>query len=210
MRVEVIASTELPMNVVSLAAGMSYGKDNVSTRRVYNCFEAGHMSVFEHASITFRISGISRACSHQLVRHRLASFVQESQRYCKIDTNSRDWYVKPNAFCAGEDDPVLTMEKDEFFYGCMMDAARNYQDALKAGIKPEDARFLLPEATKTNIVMTCNVRELWHFMTLRMAKDAQWEIRKLANMMFDAACGHSAQWAEIMAMWAIDHVNGEA
>lgn len=207
MKVSIVSTTKDPLNVISMAAGTSYGKDDVSEKRVVTCFKRGHLSVFEHASFTVRIEGISRACSHQLVRHRLASFVQKSQRYTKIDTET-DWFVKPEAFGAGEDDPVLGMEPDEFFYCCMLDAARNYNDALKAGIKPEDARYLLPEATKTEITMTMNCRELFTFLDLRTDKAAQWEIRELANRikaLFGSAAGE--QWAFIIDLW--NRTNGK-
>lgn len=202
MEVYIVQATENPIHVISECAGTCYGKSDYSFRRVRNCFNKNHMSVFENASITFRIEGISRACSHQLVRHRLASFCQESQRYCKVDTDIRDWFVKPKAFCAGDDNPVLTMENDEFFYGCMLDAARNYKDALKAGIKPEDARYLLPEATKTNLTMTMNVRELFHFLDLRTDKAAQWEIRELAEEMVRQIKDFIGyEWKELIELW---------
>jgi thymidylate synthase (FAD) len=198
MNVEVITATQRPMDVISAAAGCCYGKSNYSEKRVRTCYKAGHMSVFEHASATFRVSGISRACSHQLVRHRVGvSFSQQSQRYCKVDVDG-DWFVMPPSFDAGEDDPTLTMERDEYFYMCMYGAARNYQDALKAGIKPEDARYLLPEATKTEIVVSMNVRELFHFLDLRESKAAQWEIRELARAMVDALSAYDGQWLEVM------------
>ena len=202
MEVSIISATDNPIHVISLCAGTCYGKSDYSLKRVKNCFNANHMSVFEHASITFKIKGISRDCSHQLVRHRLASFSQESQRYCKVDTDIRDWFVKPEAFCAGEDDSVLMMEKDEFFYCCMLDAARNYQDALKAGIKPEDARYLLPGATKTNITMTMNVRELFHFLDLRTDKAAQWEIRELTEELIKQIKDFLGyEWKELIELW---------
>ena len=138
------------------------------------------MSVFEHASVTFSIEGISRSCSHQLVRHRLASYTQQSQRYTKIDTSGDDWYVIPPAFeNAGKD--ILDAYRDT-----MKNAAQEYLAALGYSIKPEDARFLLPEATKTSIVVTMNYRELFHFFDLRLDKHAQWEIRELANKMLEA------------------------
>lgn len=174
MEIEIITCTANPMAVISLAAGICYGKHDVSERRVRNCYKSGHMSVFEHPSVTFKASGISRASSHQLVRHRLASFSQMSQRYCKVDTASRDWYVMPKSF-SGDD--------AEWFDDMMAEFACVYRDAIDADIKPEDARYLLPEATKTEIVVTMNARELFHFLDLRQSKAAQWEIRELANML---------------------------
>lgn len=181
--------TPNPVEIISMAAGMSYGKFDVSHERVKRCIAKGHMSVLEHASFTVAIDGISRACSHQLVRHRMASFVQLSQRYTKI--KGEDWYVKPDAF-SGTD--VFDLE--------MQSCKRAYDLAIENGIKPEDARYLLPEATKTNIVMTMNVRELYHFLSLRTSKAAQWEIRDLANNLIDALCElNDPEWNMLIDWW---------
>lgn len=126
IEVSIISSTPNPVDAISIAAGTSYGKRDVSAKRMYNCFKAGHTSVLEHASVTFRVSGISRACSHQLVRHRLASYVQKSQRYTKIDTDS-DWYVMPPMF--------VDYRCEAEFRGDMEYLANEYMQALKDGIK---------------------------------------------------------------------------
>lgn len=190
MRVEVITATKRPMDVIAQVAGTSYGKNDVNHRRVLDCFKRRHMSVFEHASATFRIEGISRACSHQLVRHRMASFIQESQRYTKIEGD--DWYVTPGAF-QGKAKQDFTNEMNRHL--------RRYRVALSQGIKPEDARFLLPEATKTKICMTMNARELFHFWDLRLDRAAQWEIRNLAFLVWNALKGDSRQWSELCQLW---------
>lgn len=200
MDVQIISATKRPLEVISIAAGTSYGKDNFSEKRVWTCWNNGHMSVFEHAAFTARIEGISRACSHQLVRHRMASFVQESQRYCKVSVDSDDWYVMPKAF---DCDALLP----DLFAKTMAECASRYQFALDNGIKPEDARFLLPEATKTNITMSMNVRELYHFLDLRMDKNAQWEIRNLADMVIDALQTESGQWACLVNMWLLNEID---
>lgn len=174
MDVKVINFTDRPCLTISLAAGTSYGKRDKSLKRIKHCFNNGHMSVFEHASVTFYISGISRACSHQLVRHRLASFVQKSQRYTKVDGD--DWYVTP---------PTLSDTNKIRFKNCMTTYKAYYDQALSEGIKPEDARYFLPEATKTDIMMTMNCRELFHFFDLRLDEHAQWEIRELAQEIKD-------------------------
>ena len=192
MQVKVLQATPNPMDLISRCAGACYGKDDISHKRVRRCFESGHMSVFEHVVITVEISGISRACSHQLVRHRLASFSQQSQRYTKISGD--DWYVMPESIDqADRHSGLYTME--------LVLAAKAYQDALDDGIKPEDARFLLPEATETHLVMTCNVRELFHILDLRTDKAAQWEIRKLANEIKAQAAKVDDQWAELLELW---------
>jgi len=203
MNVEIVAATPYPIDAISLAAGTCYGKSDYPKKRALNCYKSGHMSVFEHASVTFKASGISRSCSHQLVRHRIASFSQESQRYCKVDVDGHDWYVKPPSFDAVESADsleVLGMDKDEFFYACIREAEANYRDALKVGIKPEDARYLLPEACKTNIVVTMNARELFHFLDLRQGNGAQWEIHELADEVERAVADMGGQWCELMAL----------
>ena len=193
MRVEIInVSHHNPLSFIGECAGISHGKTDASIKRALGCWRAGHTSVLEHVAMTFRIDGISRACSHQLVRHRLASFVQESQRYTKIDTN-REWYVVPPAIAKSDD-------RLDFFVEHMERYGDAYQSALDAGIKPEDARYLLPEATKTSVVMTMNLRELESFYKLRSDKAAQWEIRELAETMLDdvECCGY--EWGLVADM----------
>lgn len=198
MKIEIISSTLNPVEAISIAAGTSYGKRDVSAKRMYTCFNAGHTSVLEHASVTFRVSGISRACSHQLVRHRLASYVQKSQRYTKIDTGS-DWYVMPPAFENGTDISTGAYLSDDY-KDTMHDFALLYTNALANGIKPEDARYLLPEACKTEIVVTMNVRELFSFLDLRQDSHAQWEIRAMANEVERVVSEINDGWAQIMKM----------
>lgn len=192
MKVKVIQATPEPLEVISRAAGTCYGKDNTSENRVEHCFKAGHMSVFEHASITFKVEGISRACSHQLVRHRVASFSQQSQRYCKIDVESVGWYVVPPAI------DKLPLQDRVNYHLSMRSSGMEYLNLLKNGVKPEDARYLLPEATKTEIVVTMNLREFYHFLDLRMDKAAQWEIRELAAKMLYAIEHYNSEWRKLM------------
>lgn len=190
MNVEIIDYTSKPIDVISMAAGTSYRKTDASYKRLEHCFNKGHMSVFEFAYFTARIEGISRACSHQLVRHRHASFVQESQRYTKIEGD--DWYVVP---------PAFDWENIGWYSVAMNDCKGWYEAAIADGIKPEDARFLLPEATKTNITMCMNIRELFHFLNIRTDKAAQWEIRELANEIKDALKKINDQWSQIIGLW---------
>ena len=199
MKVWVVSATPRPINVISLAAGTCYGKDDVSSKRVRNCYKAGHTSVLEHASITFRIEGISRACMAQLTRHRMASFCVESQRYNRYDLEGDDWYVMPDAF--DTDYETSGFDHRKTFQSHMRGAAWDYMLALSSGIKPEDARYLLPEATKTNLVITANVREFFHILDMRTDKAAQWEIRELAEAMKEAAKAVAPQWCELMLMW---------
>lgn len=195
MGIRILTATQKPIDVIAIAAGTSYGKDDPKHNRVVSCFDRGHMSVFEHASVTFRVDGISRACSHQLVRHRMASFVQVSQRYTKIYTESDDWYVMPPSVASD------MIERREFEFA-MRDCAFRYKQSLKGGIKPEDARYLLPEACKTELTVTMNVRELFHFLNLRTDPHAQWEIRDMANELVNEVAAIDDQWGALMGLWS--------
>ena len=200
-KIDVITATENPIDVVSLAAGCCYGKDDVSFKRVKRCFDNGHMSVFEHASAVFKISDISRSCSHQLVRHRLASYSQRSQRYTKLtldNLKNKDWYVIP---------PDILNDKTEMgrwdYDLCMEGFLVNYLGALDKGCNAEDARFLLPEAAKTEIVCTMNAREIFHFLQTRLSYRSQWEIRNVAISLVKALSNESEQWCSMMELWSI-------
>ena len=130
----------------------------------------GHESIIEHASVTFEISGISRACSHQLVRHRIASYSQESQRY--VDMSAPEFVVPPSV----AENPKAQAAWDEFIDR----VADVYHLLRELGVRKEDARFVLPNATATRIIVTMNFRSLRHFFSVRCDKAAQWEIRALA------------------------------
>lgn len=145
---------------------------------------SGHLSTFEHASFTFGVDGISRACSHQLVRHRLASYSQQSQRYVKFGEGS-GFVVPPKI---AEDAAALAV-----FEEAMRSAQEAYDRLVElgkaGGLKDEavqeDARFVLPNAAETRIVVTMNARELRHFFGVRCCRRAQWEINALAwHMLF--------------------------
>lgn len=138
----------------------------------------GHESIIEHASATLEIGGISRACSHQLVRHRLASYSQESQRY--VDMSDPQFVIPP--------DIVANPRAMEIWKGVVDEVKSAYRELRELGIRKQDARFLLPNATATRIVMTANLREWRHIITLRTAPAAQWEIRELANRILDILC----------------------
>lgn len=195
MEVRIISATEKPIDAISLAAGTSYGKNNVSLKRVESCVKQGHTSVIEHAYITFRIDGISRACSHQLVRHRLASYVQESQRYCKYtDLMNEDWYVVPPSIKGDT-------TKERIFRMDMKHAAMSYLLLLESGVKAEDARYVLGNAAKTSITMSMNPREFFSFLNLRLSPKAQWEIRELAENMRWVAEHYNEQWAQLMQIY---------
>lgn len=136
-----------------------------------------HMSVIEHASASFEISGISRTCSHQLVRHRLASYSQESQRYVEAGGDGLDGlfdFIMPPAIANNNEAAGL--------YGAFMyDVWYIYEKMRALGIRKEDARFVLPNATATRLVMTQNFRSWLHFCEVRCSSRAQWEIRAVAT-----------------------------
>jgi len=131
----------------------------------------GHYSVIEHASFTFSVEGVSRALTHQLVRHRIASYSQQSQRYVTYDT--LEHYVAPQNISGNE-------EAKGIYNDALKHISKTYQRLLKLDVPTEDARFLLPNAAKTNILITMNARELRHFFSLRCCERSQWEIRKMA------------------------------
>jgi len=138
----------------------------------------GHGSVIEHASFTFSIEGVSRAMTHQLVRHRIASYTQQSQRYVTYDT--LESYVTPPSI---EKDKKARTNYEQ----TLAKISETYQNLLKMGIRKEDARFVLPNAAKTNIIVTMNARELRHFFNLRCCQRAQWEIKQTATEMLKLA-----------------------
>jgi thymidylate synthase (FAD) len=135
----------------------------------------GHESIVEHASATFEISGISRACSHQLVRHRIASFSQESQRY--VDMSGPEWVLPP----AVEENPEARAVWERF----AGEVQAAYRALRELGVRKEDARFVLPNGTATRIVVTMNFRELLHLFRLRISPEAQWEIRAVCVRMLE-------------------------
>jgi len=137
---------------------------------IQRALRAGHESVLEHGLLTFDLQGVSRAFTHQLVRHRIASFSQQSQRHVKIDAGS-DWYVIP---------PSVKDESKRRFEERMRAVASWYLEESESGTRIEDARFYLPNAARTNIVVSMNPRELLHVFKLRCGAEAQWEIRAVA------------------------------
>ena len=135
----------------------------------------GHESLIEHASATFEVSGISRACSHQLVRHRLASYSQESQRYVSMSDPA---WVLPSAVAENA-------EAGAIWEGFAAEVRRTYRALRELGIHKEDARFALPNAAATRIVVTMNFRQLLHVFRIRISREAQWEIRDVCVRMLE-------------------------
>jgi len=138
----------------------------------------GHASVIEHASFTFSIEGVSRAMTHQLVRHRIASYTQQSQRYVTYDSLKK--YVTPPSI-------MDNTEAKRIFDEALAKISETYKKLLNLKIPKEDSRFILPNAAKTNIIVTMNTRELQHFFNLRCCARAQWEIRETATEMLRQA-----------------------
>ncbi len=174
MKVELISITREAERIIELAARTCYDSrhrlyDRVTEKFLRNLMRVGHMSVFEHAWATFDISGISRACSHQLVRHRLATYSQRSQRYVREEGFD---YITPPTIAGNE-------EAARLYHQIIGAVQQAYASLLRLSIPKEDARFLLPNACATNLVMTANFREWMHIFKLRLTPHAQWEIREL-------------------------------
>ncbi|RJQ54613.1 MAG: FAD-dependent thymidylate synthase [Nitrospiraceae bacterium] len=193
LKVILLRHTPNPEETVAMAAKLCYSpsditslKDKIEARDqkafVEKLVKMGHMSPIEHATFTFAVEGISRACSHQLVRHRLASYSQQSQRYVSEEAGF-DYIIPPSV----RDDK----EMKKLFVSFMDEAQNAYNNMVKKlndkGIKGEsanqDARFILPNAAETKIMVTMNARELLHFFHQRCCNRAQWEIRQMAEEM---------------------------
>lgn len=185
MHVELLYHTPDPERAIATAARLCYAPvgaaelmETMPEERVRSVLStimgSGHFSTLEHASYTFAVDGVSRALTHQLVRHRIASFNQQSQRYVRFADGVAT--VKPESVAASE-------EASSVFDQAIAAAVEAYGKLLDAGVPAEDARYLLPNAAETKIVITMNVRELLHFFSLRCCNRAQWEIRQLAEEM---------------------------
>jgi thymidylate synthase (FAD) len=165
-----------PVSAAELTETMS---DDDVTRLVRGLVSSGHHSALEHASFTVAVDGVSRACTHQLVRHRVASYNQQSQRY--VNFSHGDAFVVPPSVAANH-------EAEEVFVRAMSHAREAYDQLVELGMAEgrsresaqEDARFVLPNAAESKIVVTMNARELRHFFAVRCCNRAQWEIRALA------------------------------
>lgn len=179
--VENVSITDSPLTFIGKAAGTSTDRIDKGNpvKRALGCIRMGHDSVLEHVGMTFRISGVSRNCTHQLVRHRLASYTELSQRYTKLDVTGNDWYVVPPTIAGNENAAA-------FYRDTMKAAACAYLAMVDNGIPAEDARFILPGACKSTITVTMNLREFKSFHALRSDRHAQWEIRAMSDGMLDA------------------------
>jgi thymidylate synthase (FAD) len=182
LKITLVSYTKDPEITCAKCASVSWrrkGMKEISLEEarkiIKDVLECGHESVIEHASFTFFAEGISRSLTHQLVRHRIASFTQQSMRYVDL-SRAEKYFIRPKSLTENEE--MIAMFDDVMF------KCKKVYDALrKKGVPPEDARFVLPIASQTKIAITMNARELRHFFALRCCLRAQWEIRQLARRM---------------------------
>ncbi|MBR1384829.1 MAG: FAD-dependent thymidylate synthase [Ruminococcus sp.] len=208
MKVILISHTPEPEKVIATAAKLCYSSsdimslhDGLTDEKVSGFIDMlagiGHESPMEHVSFTFGIEGISRACSHQLVRHRIASYSQKSQRY--VNENGFEFITPPEIEACPEAKAIFDEEMDKLVecYEKLADVLTEKHKAafIQQGMDEktaaskarklanEDARFILPNACETKIVVTMNVRSLFNFFKHRCCNRAQWEIRAVADEM---------------------------
>lgn len=208
MKVKLLAHTPQPEKVIAMAAKLCYspvGVDEIeknltdeSVEKFLNMLiDMGHESPLEHVTFTFGIEGISRSCSHQIVRHRIASFSQQSQRYVKL--NQFEYIIPPQIEKIEEAKKLFieSMKRDQEDYDRLVEMLfeKHYKELLAQGknenqaksqaekIAIEDARYVFPNACETKMVFTINVRSLYNFFEHRCCERAQWEIRELATQM---------------------------
>ncbi len=204
MKVKLLAHTPQPEKVIAMSAKLCYspvGVDEIeqnlsdeSVEKFLNMLiNMGHESPLEHVTFTFGIEGISRSCSHQIVRHRIASFSQQSQRYVKLD--QFEYIIPPQIEKIEEAKEIFiqSMKKDQEDYDKLVDILfkKHYNNLLEKGknekqaksqaekIAIEDARYVFPNACETKMVLTMNIRSLYNFFDHRCCERAQWEIRPI-------------------------------
>lgn len=175
MQVTLIQQTPAPIETISKIASICYDSNPQNPLGlVKHLYKNGHHSVFEHIYFTFKIEGISRACSHQLVRHRMCSFTQRSQRYCSED-----------GFGAVIPKSLQDIDRKNANGRLIEEINDMYNEAQFLGVPNEDARYLLPNACETSLYLSCNLRELIHIANERLCARAQWEIRDLVKQMVE-------------------------
>ncbi len=187
MQVKLVRHTPEPERTVAMSARLCYSpigaaqleekiSDEQAAKLVRKLVSMGHFSTLEHVTFTFAIEGVSRVLTHQLVRHRIASYSQQSQRYVKEHDFET---ILPGTIAKNP-------EAKEKFTKLMVEIQDLYNEFTEMGIPAEDARYILPNAAETKIVCTFNARSLLNFFSLRCCTRAQWEIRMLANKMLEA------------------------
>ncbi len=197
LKVLLLRHTPEPEGTVAMAAKLCYSPSDIEALRdkvsakdqrgfVERLTAMGHMTPVEHVSFTFAVEGISRACSHQLVRHRLASYSQQSQRYVSEEAGF-DYVIPPSIKknARARKAFIQFMKEAQEAYNAMVTELR--ADGIKGEAANQDARFVLPNAAETKIVVTMNARELLHFFRLRCCNRAQWEIQAVADRMLELA-----------------------
>ncbi len=208
LKVKLVSYTQEPEKLVAAAAKLCYSQlgadeimDDLSEENISKflnmLMDLGHQSPIEHCSFSFAVEGVSRTLTHQLVRHRIASYSQRSQRYV---TEGQFQYIIPPAINDNEKARKLyieTMENDQKAYDEIANILKSQyiEDYIKEGISEkkansaaekraiEDARYVLPNACETKIMITMNARTLIHFFNVRCCTRAQWEIREMAELM---------------------------
>ena len=186
MEITLITHTPEPEMIIASAAKLCYSSSDIGSLMdgltvekidsfIKTLTDLGHQSPLEHCTFTFGVEGVSRALLAQLTRHRIASYSVKSQRYVK---EGQFEYVVPPSIV---DNQFLKVKYNEL----MKRIQEFYNSTIDFGIPAEDARFVLPNATETNLIMTMNVRSLLNFFELRCCERAQWEIREMAYKMLD-------------------------
>ncbi len=190
MKVTLLIHTPEPERVTVAAALLCYqrgspeeaweraGNEKLRTRLFEELVRQGHGSTLEHVGFTFGIEGISRACSHQLVRHRISSYNQQSQRY--VDVGDPNYFVKPDSLADDEGRFEEAVAGAVTYYRETVDRLKG--QGKKGEQAQEDARYIIPNAGKTNLIWTTNLRNLLHVAHVRMCSRAQWEIRKMLHL----------------------------
>ena len=173
VKVKLLSYTNNPVDVIEEAASTCYDSSPSGGKIMNHCYKSGHHSVLEFADFTFKISGVSRALTHQLVRHRLASYAQRSQRYCK-ETGFE--FVTPPSVENNPEAATLYLETMDYITNV-------YAKLLAMQIPGEDARMVLPNACCSEICVKMNLRTFMNFCNERLCSCAQWEIRRMAKLM---------------------------
>lgn len=181
MHVELLDITPNALEKIGQYAGICYNSSmdsNSCVRRAISCKNKGHLATLRFASAVFHVSGISRVCSHQFVRSKHLDFLQRSQRYCSELQSS---VVEPK----------MTQEQEAEYFTAILGAQEAYENLIKLGMKKEDARFVLPEATTTELIVVGNFQAWLDFIALRADTHAQWEIREVAKTINNILSDHA-------------------
>ncbi len=199
MKVTLLQSSPEPIKAIYLACRTCYSQkppteleQNDEAKMmtlIRRTLASGHHSVLEHATFSFSIEGVSRALTHQLVRHRIASYAQQSQRYVDFSKTDAPAITIP---------PKIKGANLEKFEAVITEIYSLYKELVADGIEPEDARYILPNAAHTNIIVTMNYRELINFSKLRLCFKSQWEIQHMTREMRKAVSTVQKELAEFL------------